>query len=51
MGLSIGGELHIADGFGILAMASVYPIITVLLYGLSVKSHQRRSIMKISGEV
>mgnify|MGYP001364284313 CR=1 FL=1 len=34
MGLGIGGELHISDGFGILAMASTFPIITVLAYGL-----------------
>lgn len=44
MGLSIGGELGVADGFGILAMASAYPIISVLLYGLIVKSRQRQSI-------
>ncbi len=44
MGLGIGGELNVADGFGSLAMASVYPIITVLLYGLVVRARQRRSI-------
>jgi hypothetical protein len=46
MGLSIGGELNIADGFGVLALASAFPIITVLLYGLYVQAKQRRSISK-----
>lgn len=40
MGLSIGGVLNISDGFGILALASAYPIITVLLYGLYVRTKQ-----------
>ena len=44
MGLSIGGELNIADGFGILAMASAYPIITVLLYGLYTNAKQRKNL-------
>jgi hypothetical protein len=45
MGLSIGGELNIADGFGVLALASALPIITVLLYGLYARSKQKRSIL------
>jgi hypothetical protein len=45
MGLSIGGELNIADGFGVLALASAFPIITVLLYGLYARSKQKRSIL------
>ncbi len=44
MGLGIGGELRVADGFGVLAMASVYPIITVLLYGFLVRAHQRHNV-------
>lgn len=44
MGLGIGGELKVADGFGVLAMASVFPIIAVLLYGLAVQARQRHSI-------
>ena len=44
MGLSIGGELNIADGFGVLALASAFPIITVLLFGLFAKAKQHRSI-------
>lgn len=45
MGLSIGGELNISDGFGVLALASAFPIITVLLYGLIARAKQRRSIL------
>ncbi len=44
MGLSIGGELNVVDGFGTLALASAYPIVTVLVYGLALRSRQRRSI-------
>lgn len=43
MGIGIGGELGVVDGFGVLAMASVYPVITVLIYGISVRIRQRRS--------
>jgi hypothetical protein len=42
LGLGIGGELNVVDGFGILAMASVCPIISVLLFGLVVRARQRR---------
>jgi hypothetical protein len=44
MGLGIGLELGVADGFGILAMASVFPIITVLLYSLYTRAKQKSSI-------
>ena len=45
MGLSIGGELNISDGFGVLALASAFPIITVLLYGLYARAKQKRAIL------
>ncbi len=44
MGLSIGGALNISDGFGILALASAFPIITVLSYGIYKNTKQKRSI-------
>lgn len=51
MGLSIGGELNISDGFGVLALASAFPIITVLLFGLVARAKQKRSILnKQTGE-
>ena len=44
MGLSIGGAINVTDGFGILAMASAFPIITTLTFGLITKAKQKRSI-------
>lgn len=44
MGLSIGGALNMADGFGILALASAFPVITVLTYGLYKSAKQKRTI-------
>lgn len=44
MGLSIGGALNISDGFGVLALASAYPIVTVLLFGLIAQSRQKKSL-------
>ena len=42
MGLGLGGQLQISGGFGILAMASVYPVITVLLFGAANRLRQYR---------
>lgn len=44
MGLSIGGELNVVDGFGILACASFSPIITVLTFGLITRARQKRIV-------
>ena len=41
MGLGIGGGLNVIDGFGIVAMASVFPILTMLVYGIMVQRRQR----------
>jgi hypothetical protein len=40
MGLGIGNQIGVVEGFGILAMASVCPILSVLLIGLRVKKQQ-----------
>ncbi len=42
MGLGLSGQLDISDGFGILAMASVYPVISVLLFGLAARLRRRK---------
>lgn len=42
MGLGLSGELDISDGFGILAMASAYPIVSVLLFGLAARLRRRK---------
>ena len=36
MGLAIGGAVGVADGFGMLAMASIGPILSALLVGIYV---------------
>lgn len=49
MGLGVGGELNVVDGFGIVAMASVFPIMTMLIYGIIVRMHQRQ-VLHEAGE-
>lgn len=51
MGLSIGGVLNVVDGFGVLALASAFPIITVLIYGLIAQRKQRRSIQETNQDL
>lgn len=43
MGLGVGGAVGVADGFGMLAMASIGPIMTVLALGLIVSRSTRRT--------
>jgi hypothetical protein len=50
MGLGIGGELKIVDGFGIVAMASVFPIMTMLIHGIRVRMKQRQVLVAVGGE-
>jgi hypothetical protein len=44
MGLGIGGQVGVVEGFGILAMASVYPILTVLAVSLWVTRRRKRAL-------
>lgn len=44
MGLGIGGQVGVVEGFGILAMASVYPILTVLTVGLWATRRRARAL-------
>lgn len=44
MGLGIGNELSVSDGFGILAMASAFPVITVLTFGILSKKKQKENL-------
>jgi len=50
MGLGVGGEIGANDSFGILAMGSVYPILTVLVYSLVQRMRQRRHIPEEKAE-
>ncbi|MCW8838647.1 MAG: DUF1538 domain-containing protein [Thiovulaceae bacterium] len=42
MGLGFGNAMNVTDGFGILSMASIGPIIAVLVTGLYVKKSQEK---------
>lgn len=44
MGLGVGGQVGVVEGFGILAMASVCPILSVLGIGLWVESTRKQSL-------
>ena len=44
MGLGIGGQVGSIEGFGILSMASVCPILSVLIVGLFVTKRLQSKI-------
>lgn len=44
VGLGIGGQVGVVEGFGILAMASVYPIVSVLGVGLYVTRRRQAAL-------
>jgi len=44
MGLGVGGQLGVVEGFGILALASVWPILSVLLVGLTVTAKRKADL-------
>jgi hypothetical protein len=46
LGLGLSGAVDAIEGFGILSMASIGPIITVMLTGLWVEYRQKRYITK-----
>jgi hypothetical protein len=50
MGLGISGQLNVVEGFGILAMASAYPIVCVLIMGLYVNAKRSRALKEASQE-
>ncbi len=47
MGLGVGQQTGVSDGFGILALSSAYPILTVLIVGLFVQ-HRQNVLLKES---
>jgi hypothetical protein len=40
MGIGVGGAVGVSDGFGVLALASVYPILAVTITGIMLRQHQ-----------
>jgi hypothetical protein len=44
LGLGVGGQVGVVEGFGILAMASVSPILAVLSVGLWVEKSRKKAI-------
>jgi hypothetical protein len=44
IGLGIGSQVGVVEGFGILAMASVCPIVSVLAVGLSVTRARKAAL-------
>lgn len=50
IGLGIGSQVGVVEGFGILAAASVCPILTVLLLGLYVNRKQRAALAESSAD-
>jgi hypothetical protein len=50
MGLGIGSQVGVVEGFGILAAASVCPILTVLLMGLHVQRKRRAALGEAAGQ-
>jgi len=47
MGLGIGSQMGVAEGFGILAIASVCPILSVLAVGLRINRKRKRALTEV----
>ena len=45
MGLGIGGGLNVIDGFGIVSMASLFPILTMLAFGIRIRRRQNSHLI------
>lgn len=45
MGIGIGSQVGVVEGFGILASASVFPILSVLLFGLHI-NRKRKAVLE-----
>lgn len=49
MGLGVGGQLGVVEGFGLLAMASVAPIMSVMIVGLVVNARRKAALRTAAG--
>ncbi|HHV37616.1 MAG TPA: DUF1538 family protein, partial [Candidatus Cloacimonetes bacterium] len=50
LGLGIGTQVGAAEGFGILSMASVCPIISVLSVGLVVNRRRKKALKALEAD-
>ncbi len=50
MGLGIGGQVGVVEGFGILSLASVYPILAVIVVGLVVTARRKAALREAAVE-
>jgi len=50
LGLGVGIQMNVVEGFGILAMASVWPILSVLLVGIVIRWRRRMMVKRIIGK-
>jgi hypothetical protein len=48
MGLGLSSQLGVVEGFGVLALASVWPILSVLVVGMFV-TMKRKAVLRDSG--
>ncbi|MCL1818193.1 MAG: DUF1538 domain-containing protein, partial [Spirochaetaceae bacterium] len=44
LGLGIGGEMGVIEGFGVIAIVSIFPILFVLVTGLALTSRRRAAV-------
>jgi len=51
MGLGLGGQVGVVEGFGILSMASVCPILSVLTVGLIVTKRKKAALQESTKNV
>jgi len=49
MGLGISGQIGVVEGFGVLALASVWPVLSVLIVGLYV-TMKRKAALREAGQ-
>ncbi|TGL54534.1 DUF1538 domain-containing protein [Leptospira kemamanensis] len=50
LGLGIGNQLNIVDGFGVLSSTAIFPVLTVLIMGLWMERARRQSIAELETE-
>ena len=47
MGVGLGNQVGVVEGFGVLALASAWPVLVVLCMGLVLRQRQRRDTLAV----